>query len=236
MTETQREHYDGADEIGSDPWHILDRDNRNHWKKQSIISDHIAAVPGDRVLEVGCGHGLHAERYAQRFRYWGIDLVETLVEEADARTPDCATIEQADAMDLPYTDNAFEAVVGTAVLHHMEAPQTALREWLRVTKPNGSVTLMEPNYLFIKETLSTHLITAEQHKKNMRPWRLRSILADVTRSDDTFTLQPRIFTVPWPEAFHGLYDEIDAALRKVPLLRWSAQMLLIHIERGPSDA
>jgi ubiquinone/menaquinone biosynthesis C-methylase UbiE len=230
MSDLQRDHYDGAKAIGSDPWHILDRDNRNHRKKQSIILDWVAADFGDRVLEVGCGHGLHAERYAKRFRFWGIDLVNSLVEQTDARTPNSATVEQADAMDLPYRDNAFASVVGTAVLHHMSEPDAALREWVRVTSPGGSVTLMEPNYLFPKEMISTHLIEAERHKTNMRPWRLHSILKDVTPSDGDYTLAPRIYTLPWPTKLYDVYNRIDTLMRQAPVLRWLSQMLLIHIE------
>ena len=79
MNEIQKEAYDGKREVFSDPFGLVKRDNRNHRKKQEIILEKTSANPGDQILEVGCGGGLHAEGYAERFDYYGIDLSESLV-------------------------------------------------------------------------------------------------------------------------------------------------------------
>lgn len=229
MSELQQQHYEGADEVASDPWHLLDRDNRNHRKKRHIIEDTTAATPNDRVLEVGCGNGLHARKYAERYDYTGVDLVQSLVDATDRNTPPDATVLQADATALPHDANTFDAVVGTAVLHHMDDYVEALREWQRVARPGGSVTLMEPNYLFPKEALSTHLIQAERHKINMRPWRIRKLVRKAAIRNAAWTVAPRIYTPPWPSALTNVYDGIDNTTRRLPLLRWMSQMLLIDI-------
>ena len=231
MSQTQRDYYDGATEVHSDPIGIINRDNRNHRKKLQIILEHTNANNGDRVLEVGCGHGVHARDYAKRFEYTGIDVSKTLVEQTQERidsVSDGHTAETGDAMNLEYADNEFDAVFGTAILHHLHSPTKALREWQRVAKK--SVTLMEPNYLFPKEFVSTHLAEHEQHKINMRPWRLRSIVNDATPEAATWTVEPRIYTSPWPSELFSLYDRIDSAAANTPGIRWLSQMLLIHIE------
>lgn len=235
MTDTQREYYDGDTEIGSDPFHVLNRDNRNHRKKQRLILDRVSAAPGERVLEVGCGDGLHAPGYAERFDYAGVDLSPSLVEQTRERVDavtDTWTVLEDDALDLPWDDNEFQAVVGTAILHHLPDPEAALREWVRVTAPGGSVTLMEPNYYFPKDFVETHAIHAERHKVNIRPSRVGEVCERVTPASGAWTVEPCIYTPPWPNALSGGYDALDRAVSRVPVLRWASMMLLINIEMG----
>ncbi len=227
MSDIQREFFDGARRIKSDPFGWLSRDNRNHRKKQELVIERVRAGRGDRLLEVGCGHGLHARRYAHRFNYTGIDISESLVEATREVTPGSACVKVADATDLPMPDCYFQAVVGNAILHHLPDAEAALREWCRVVRPGGSVTLTEPNYLFPKDLLETHFRAEERHKRQMAPWRLRETLAALPHEA---TVEPVIFTLPWPTALHGLYDGIDAVMNRLPGLRWTAQMLLIHVE------
>lgn len=227
MTDTQRDAYEGATEIQSEPFGIVDRDNRNHRKKREIIEASMAADSGDAILEVGCGHGLHAQSYALKYDYTGIDISESLVETTRQRVHESAMVRQGDARNLTFPDDSFRSVVGTAVLHHMPDPEAALHEWLRVTKPGGSVTLCEPNYLFPKELLEARLIEHEKHKRHMAPWRLRAVF-DALPADGELT--PCIYTPPWPERLVPLYDGIDAVCRRLPVVRWCAQMLLINLK------
>lgn len=230
MSETQREHYDGESEIGSDPFHILNRDNRNHRKKQEIILDALQAESGDRILEVGCGDGLHAQRYAKQFHYTGVDISQSLVERTRQRVDDVTdqwTVRRCNALDLDWRDDEFASVVGTAILHHLSDQRRALREWIRVTKPGGSVTLMEPNYLFPKDLITAHLVEAERNKTKMAPWRLSDSLDSLGQD---YRIETRIYTPPWPQRLFAVYDRLDDMVARVPLARWLSQMLLIHIE------
>lgn len=224
----QRESYEGADEIGSDPFHLFDRNNRNHQKKQEIILSSVGADNGDTVLEVGCGDGLHAPRYADRFEYVGVDLSHSLVKQTRSRLNTTGRVFQMDATDLSFPDNEFDAVVGTAILHHLEDQKAALREWQRVVKPGGSVTLMEPNPLFPKDFITAYLIPEERHKTGMFPWRLRRTVNAV--SNHAWKLEPHIYTPPWPAEATEFYEHVDAVANSTPRLRWLSQMLLVHIQ------
>ncbi len=220
MASEQRTHYEQTDRVRSLG---LPRDNRNHRKKQRLILDRMAADAGAHVLEVGCGDGLHAERYDRRFNYTGIDISESLVAQARSRTGTTATVKRMDARDLPMPDDYFQSVVGTAILHHIDDQAGALREWCRVARRD--VVLMEPNYLFPTAFASAHLLPEERHKTTMAPWRLRDLLADAAGE---WTVEPHLFTPPWPDALAPVYDRLDNLARRVPGIRWAGQMLLLH--------
>jgi SAM-dependent methyltransferase len=51
----------------------------------------------------------------------------------------------ADAYQLPFADAAFDVVFAHAVLMHLREPVQALREWRRVLRADGVVSLRDPD-------------------------------------------------------------------------------------------
>jgi SAM-dependent methyltransferase len=80
------------------------------------------------VLDVGCGRKPYYPFFAEASTYVGVDVQEN--PYADIHGP----IEQ-----LPVEDGAFDVVLCTQVLEHVEDPQAAVRELHRVTAPGGRV-------------------------------------------------------------------------------------------------
>jgi ubiquinone/menaquinone biosynthesis C-methylase UbiE len=234
MSETQLEKYEDAKTVHSDPFGVINRDNRNHAAKAEYIVDRADITSGDAVLEVGCGAGLHSTTYASLTgEYTGIDISPSLV----ARTREKLSrgdVGVADAHHTPFSSDSFDAVVGSAILHHLHDQAGALREWARITKPGGCITLMEPNYLFPKDLVTAHLVPEEKHKTEMAPWRLRDTLAELASEEATpvqsFDVRPRLYTPPWPESLHGVFDSIDGVCEQLPGIRWGSQMLEVHVE------
>ena len=71
----------------------------------------MALLPGERILDVGCGPGRHAHELARRgFVVHGVDISERFVDLAREDAPPGATFERMDARQLPY-DGEFDAVV-----------------------------------------------------------------------------------------------------------------------------
>jgi len=105
---------------------------------------------GKYVLDVGCGAGVTPVFIAKRYgcRVIGIDISEGMVEKSKERAKrervmDRVEFRVADAQDLPFDDNIFDAVITESVTAFPEDKQKAVNEYVRVTKPGGYVGLNE---------------------------------------------------------------------------------------------
>jgi SAM-dependent methyltransferase len=103
--------------------------------------DAIEVRPGTTLLDVGCGAGLALELAQGRGAIVsGLDAAEGLLEVARARLPE-ADIRQGDIEDLPFEDDAFDAVTAFNSVQYATDPTQALREIRRVAKPGAPVAL-----------------------------------------------------------------------------------------------
>lgn len=107
-------------------------------------SDHFA-----RVLEIGAGTGEHLSFVNHVFdQYVLTDLDEKTLEVAkgklNAKFGDKLTFETQSAEGLSYADNSFDRLIATHVLEHVYQPHLALKEWRRVVKNGGVLSILIP--------------------------------------------------------------------------------------------
>lgn len=96
---------------------------------------------GKSVVDVGCGNGRIGRIIcAQAASYVGVDLSESVYAfpKKTARPPSFKLV-RASGTDLPLNDAVADVSLCWGVLHHMDDPDTAMRELIRVTRPGGEI-------------------------------------------------------------------------------------------------
>lgn len=109
---------------------------------------------GSYVLDVGCGAGVTPCYLAKQHgcRVVGVDIVEDMIERCRERARREKVVERvefrvADAQDLPFDDDLFDAVITESVTAFPQDKQKVVDEYARVTKPGGYVGLNESTWL-----------------------------------------------------------------------------------------
>ena len=101
---------------------------------------------GSRVLEIGCGTGLFTEMFTMAGAHiTAIDISPDLLNLARARRLPRVKFLARSFEDWDI-DEAFDAVIGSSVLHHLDL-ELALPQMLRLLKPGGRMSFAEPNML-----------------------------------------------------------------------------------------
>ena len=109
---------------------------------------------GSHVLDIGCGAGQTPCYLARRHgcSLVGVDILEAMIDRSRERAEregvtDKVEFRVADALDLPFEDDAFDAVITESVTVFPEDKERAISEYARVTKPGGYVGLNESTLL-----------------------------------------------------------------------------------------
>jgi len=158
------------------PGHVASsKREEDAWK--ALLQERIG-TRGKKVLDVGVGTGFLSIMLAEMgYNVVGIDLSEEMIKNArrkiDARGLK-VRLEVGDAENLPFGDEAFDAVVNRAVLWTIPNPKKALSEWKRVLKPNGTLCFFlhgrhSKGLLHRSKRQFTNLAVLAREKRN--PWK-----------------------------------------------------------------
>jgi len=162
-------HEDGLDSTQMDK--KLD-DLEDLFKKREllpIVEMPLGELADQKVLEIGSGSGAHSALFK---RYGAIvTAVDITPERVLATARKLALVKegsgrayQADAENLPFTDNSFDIVYSNGVLHHSEDTGRCIDEVHRVLKPGGKAVIMlysRHSAMFWLNILPRALLTGE---------------------------------------------------------------------------
>lgn len=134
-----------------------------------------------KVLEIGAGTGEHLGYVRHTFdRYHMTDLSSSMLDKARNRHGNLEKVvfEQHDALNLSFPDQCFDRLISVYNLEHLPNPHEAIREWKRVVKKGGVISISIPTegglawntgrFLttrrsFAKEGLNLDYIIAREH-------------------------------------------------------------------------
>jgi ubiquinone/menaquinone biosynthesis C-methylase UbiE len=146
ITDVIRQHWNHrADGFDDEAGHgLVSNAQRGAWL------DLLARLAGSaprRVLDVGCGTGFLALRFAELgHSVTGIDLAPQMIGRAQRKAEQANLaidfrVGNAAALDCP--EEHFDFVVARHVIWNLPEPERGVSEWLRVLRPAGRLLLIE---------------------------------------------------------------------------------------------
>ena len=169
--------------------------------------------PPGRVLDLGCGSGnLVYELARLGNRVAGLDLNRKAVLFSKDRCHGLrAQFAVGDGVELPFSDQQFDATVIMEVIEHLseQAAKHVLRELRRVTRPGGWLLVTCPNrkslWPLIERVLDAfHLVPrlrGEQHQQEFSIAELETALTDagyrILRSGSFHVVAPFAALLSW---------------------------------------
>jgi demethylmenaquinone methyltransferase / 2-methoxy-6-polyprenyl-1,4-benzoquinol methylase len=127
---------------------LLSMGQNGRWRRAMV--DHVAPAAGQVVLDVASGTAGVALQLAARTRarVVGVDLTEQMLRQGQrnvAGSDDAIRIRlvAGNAVQLPFPDQAFDALTFTYLLRYVDDPQATLDELARVVKPGAPVASLE---------------------------------------------------------------------------------------------
>ncbi len=123
---------------------VLSLGNDRYWR--AAMNRAVAPEPGQRILDLAAGTGVSSAVLARSgAEVVAADFSPGMLAEGERRhggIPNLTFVE-ADAENLPFDDDEFDAVTMSFGLRNVADPKRALRELLRVTKPGGRIVICE---------------------------------------------------------------------------------------------
>jgi ubiquinone/menaquinone biosynthesis C-methylase UbiE len=123
------------------------------------------------VLDLGCGTGLLIKHFANTTKFYiGADISRELLKYArrKAKLFPNSTLVLADADNLPFPNQTFDAVFAVTLLQNMPAPHATLAEINRVTTAKASIIVTGLRKRFTQQEIVKKLQQANMEIETLK--------------------------------------------------------------------
>lgn len=163
-----------------------------------------------RVLEIGCGMGLHTETMIRAGALvTAIDLTDTAIEATRRRLQLhglTGQVQRSDAESLPFDNDSFDFVWSWGVIHHSSRTTRIVREIARVLRPEGSTRIMVYN----REGMAARAILLRDHLLRGGFFR-RSFEETLYRHTDGFSARYYV-REQFEDLFRGFFRDVSSEI------------------------
>ena len=121
-------------------------------ERRHLVREKLNLQTGEEVLSIGCGPGFEPAELARVVgndgHVHGIDRSKAMLALAERRCTDLpdVTLTNANAVDLPVADEAFDAAVAVQVYEYVEDVGAALDELYRVLRHGGRAVVYDTDF------------------------------------------------------------------------------------------
>lgn len=127
--------FDFRDALAYDSWFVRESSRHCLDLEIKLMMDLLAPLPGQRILDIGCGSGMSLLPLLDRgLNLTGIDPSPYMLDQAHERLGSQVDIHRGTAEDLPFDDNAFDTAFLFTSLEFTDRPAKAIEEACRVAK------------------------------------------------------------------------------------------------------
>ena len=140
--------------------------------RRELVREALAAVRGDRVLDVGCGPGFYclelSEIVGSSGSVVGVDSSPAMLQLARARCAgrDNVGLLEGEATALPVESGTFDGAVCVQVLEYVADVDVALAELHRALRPGGRAVVWDVDWA----TVSIHSRDTALTERVLRAW------------------------------------------------------------------
>lgn len=116
----------------------------------------------EKVIEIGAGTGEHFHHVKHKFSSYtltDIDPKTLSIASQKITAPQNSSLffEAQNGSSFDYEDNTFDRLIATHVLEHIYHPHLALKEWSRIVKNDGVLSILIPTDPGLAWRLGRHL-------------------------------------------------------------------------------
>ncbi len=146
--------------------------SRDVLRRRALVREALAAKPGERIADIGCGPGFYVDEVAAEVgregSVVGVDGSEPMLALAAKRNRANPKVEfeLADATALPLADGSCDGAISVQVLEYVADLDAALAEIARILRPGGRVVIWDVDW----RTLSIRTADPQRMRRALDAW------------------------------------------------------------------
>lgn len=199
-----------------------------------------------RILDNGCGIGLLFDK-VRSGQVVGLDISSEMLKVASKKSD---RLIRGNSQQLPLKDNSFDVVFCRSLIHHLPRPELAVREIVRILRPEGQAVFVDTNTSLLSAlprkiaNLGGHF--SEEHK-NLNRSKMERLLKPHLRVEEVMYFGyiaypllgfPDIINlfkfVPFKSIAERMLMFIDNALSRIPFIRTQSWAILVKAVKLPA--